>query len=87
MVPRFGQEAARLGVRTKDMLGIFDPDLFNGEQRGSGPISPDPFGTGRFSARAASRAASVGPATARHPLLTLAENRSRHGDRMNVNRP
>ena len=64
------------------MLGIFDD-----EQRGSGPISPDPEGTGRFFARAASRAASVGPATLRHPLLTLAKNRSRHGDRMNVNRP
>ena len=69
------------------MLGIFDPYLLDGERRGSGPISPDPGGTGRFFARAASRAASVGPATLRRPLLTLAENRSRHGDRMNVNRP
>ena len=74
------------------MLGIFDPDLFNGERRGSGPISPDPFGAryrraARFFARAASRAASVGPATLRHPFLTLAENRSRHGYRMNVNGP
>ena len=64
------------------MLGIFDD-----KGRGSGPIPPDPAGTGRFSARAASRAASVGPATARHPLLTLAKNRSRHGRDLNLNRP
>ncbi len=29
------------------MPSIFDPSLSFREQRGSGPISPDPFGTGR----------------------------------------
>ncbi len=54
------------------MLGIFDD-----ERRGSGPIAPDPSGTGLISARAASRTAHGGPTPPRRPLLTLAEIRSR----------
>ena len=45
--------------------------------RGSGPIAPDPGGTGPTSARAASRTAYGGPTPPRRPLLTLAEIRSR----------
>ena len=33
------------------------PGIFDDERRGSGPMAPDPGGTGRFFARAASRAA------------------------------
>ncbi len=36
------------------------PSIFNDERRGHGPIGPDPFGTGRFFAHAASRPAYVG---------------------------
>jgi hypothetical protein len=54
------------------MLGIFDD-----ERRGSGPMGPDPFGTGLFFARAASRATHGDPTPPRGPLLTLAKNRSR----------
>ena len=73
------------------------PSIFDDEHRGSGPISPDPEGTGRFFAPecdrgAASRAPAVGPATVRRPLLTLTKNRSRPelllvGRKMNVDRP
>ena len=64
------------------MLGIFDD-----ERRGCGAKSPDRFAAGRVFARAASRAACVGPATRRHPLLALAKIRLRHGHHQNVNRP
>ncbi len=45
-----------LGARRKDMPGIFDD-----ERRGSGPIAPDPYGTGPIFARAASRTAHGAP--------------------------
>ena len=64
------------------MLGIFDD-----EGRGSGPMAPDPGGTGRFFARAASRAAHGDPTPPRHPLLTLAKNRSRQTHHLFLNRP
>ena len=64
------------------MLGIFDD-----ERRGCGAKSPDRCAAGRIFATAASRAACVGPATRRHPLLTLAKIRSRHGHHLNVHRP
>ena len=47
------------------------PGIFDDERRGSGPMAPDPGGTGRFFARAASRAAHGDPTPPRHPLLTL----------------
>ncbi len=43
------------------MQSIFDPSLSFREQRGSGLIAPDPFGTGRVCAGAASRKALWGP--------------------------
>ena len=64
------------------MLGIFDD-----ERRGSGPMAPDPAGTGRFFARAASRAAHGDPTPPRRPLLTLAKNRSRQTHHLFPNRP
>ena len=53
------------------------PGIFDDERRGGGPMAPDPGGTGRFFARAASRAAHGDPTPPRRPLLTLAEKRSR----------
>jgi len=64
------------------MLGIFDD-----EQRGSGPIAPDPFGTGRLCAGAASRKALWGPSPRRLPLLTPAQSRSRQKRALSVHRP
>ncbi len=64
------------------MLGIFDD-----ERRGSRPKAPDPFRTGPFFARAASRLSCVGPATWRQPLLSLAKNGSRHDRNLIVHRP
>ncbi len=64
------------------MLGIFDD-----ERRGSGPMAPDPFWTGRFFARAASRAVYGDPTPPRGPLLTLAKNRSREMHHLFRNRP
>ena len=64
------------------MLGIFDD-----ERRGSGPMAQDPLGTGRFFARAASRAAHGGGAPPRGPLLTLAKNRSRQTHHLFLDRP
>ncbi len=63
------------------------PSIFNDEQRGSGPISPDPFGTGRICAGAASRKVLWGPAPRRLPLLAPAKIRSRQKRAVNVNRP
>ena len=68
------------------------PSIFDDERRGCGAKSPDRFAAGRIFARAASRAACVGPATRRHPLLTPlwddgAKIRSRHGRHLNLNRP
>ncbi len=51
------------------MPSIFDPSLSLWEQRGSGPIAPDPFGTGRICAGAASRKVLWGPTPRRLPLL------------------
>ena len=53
------------------------PGIFDDERRGSGPIAPDPRGTGPISARAASRAAHGASTPPRRPLLALAEIRSR----------
>ena len=52
-------------------------DIFDDERRGSGPMAPDPGGTGRFFAGPASRAAHGDPTPPRRPLLTLAKNHSR----------
>ncbi len=48
------------------------PGIFDDERRGSGPIAPDPRGTGP-----ASRTAHGDPTPPRRPLLTLARIRSR----------
>ncbi len=64
------------------MLGIFDD-----ERRGGRSKAPDPFRTGPLSARAASRMCCVGPATRRHPLLSLAKSGSAHGRSLNAYRP
>ncbi len=61
--------------------------IFNDERRSQGSFWPDPFGTGRFFAHAASRPAYVGPATMRRPLLPWAKNRSRHGGAVIVHGP
>jgi hypothetical protein len=61
--------------------------IFDDERRGSGPMAPDPGGTGRFFARAASRAAHGDPTPLRSPLLTLAKNRSRQTHHLFPNRP
>ena len=61
--------------------------IFNDERRGSRSNSPDPSRTGPFFTRAASRMSSVGPATRRHPLLTLVENGSRHDRNLIPHRP
>jgi hypothetical protein len=53
------------------------PGIFDDERRGSGPIAPDPRGTGPIPARAASRTAHGYPTPPRRPLLTLAGIRSR----------
>jgi hypothetical protein len=53
------------------------PGIFDDERRGSGPFSPDPWGTGLISARAASRTAHGGRTPPHRPLLALAEIRSR----------
>ena len=63
------------------------PSIFDDEQRGCGVNPPDRFAAGRISARAASRAACVGPTTPHRPLLTLAEIHLRHGHHLNLNRP
>ena len=57
------------------------PGIFDDERRGSGPIAPDPRGTGRVFARAASRTAHGDPTPPRRPLLALAEIRSRQTHR------
>ncbi len=54
------------------------PGIFDDERRGSGPISPDPYGTGPIFARAASRPAHGDPTP---PLLTPAKIRSRQTNR------
>ncbi len=74
IIDAFGRGAIGplLGARRKDMPGIFAD-----ARRGSGPIAPDPRGTGRISARAASRTAHGGRTPPRRPLLTLAQIRSR----------
>ncbi len=69
------------------MPSIFDPSLSFREQRGSGPTSPDPFGTGRICAGAASRKALWGLTPRRLPLLAPAQMRSRQERAVNVNRP
>ncbi len=69
------------------MPSIFDPSLDFWEQRGSGPISPDPFRTGRICARAASRKNLWGPTPRRLPLLAPAQTRSRQERDVNLNRP
>ena len=53
------------------------PGIFDDERRGSGPMAPDPGGTGRFFARAASRAPHGDPTPPRRPLLTLRPMRLR----------
>ncbi len=53
------------------------PGIFDDARRGSGPIVPDPSGTGLISAEAASRTAHGGPTPPRRPLLALAVIRSR----------
>ena len=63
------------------------PSIFDDKQRGSGPISPDPFGTGRICAGAASRKALWGPTPRRLPLLAPAQMRSRQGRAVSANRP
>jgi len=68
------------------------PGIFDDERRGSGPMVPDPLrmgrgGTGRFFARAASRAAHGDPTPPRRPLLTLAKNRSRQTHPLSPNSP
>ncbi len=63
------------------------PSIFDDKQRGSRPISPDPFGTGRICAGAASRKALWGPTPRRLPLLAPAQIRSRQERNVNVNRP
>ncbi len=63
------------------------PSIFDDKQRGSGPISPDPFGTGRICAGAASRKDLWGPTPRRLPLLAPAQMRSRQERAVNVNRP
>ena len=63
------------------------PSIFDDKQRGSGPISPDPSGTGRICAGAASRKALWGPTPRRLPLLAPAQIRSRQEHAVNVNRP
>ncbi len=63
------------------------PSIFNDEQRGSGPISPDPFGTGRICAGEASRKALWGPTPRRLPLLAPAQMRSRQERAVSVNGP
>ncbi len=63
------------------------PGIFDDERRGSGPMASDPFGTGRFFARAASRAAHGGPTPPRGPLLSLAKNRSRQTRHLLPNSP
>ncbi len=52
-------------------------NIFDDERRGSGPIAPDPYGTGLIFARAASRTAHGYPTPPRRPLLTLAKISSR----------
>ncbi len=69
------------------MPSIFDPSLSLWEQRGSGSISPDPFGTGRICVGAASRKALWGPTPRRLPLLAPAQMRSRQERAVTVNRP
>ena len=69
------------------MPSIFDPSLNFWEQRGSGSIAPDPFGTGRICAGAASRKALWGPTPRRLPLMALAQIRSRQGRAVSANRP
>ncbi len=63
------------------------PSIFDDEQRGSGPIAPDPFGTGRICAGAASRKDLWGPTPRRLPLLAPAQMRSRQERAVNVHRP
>ena len=62
-------------------------DIFDDERRGSGPMAPDPGGTGRFFAGPASRAAHGDPTPPRRPLLTPAKNRSRQTHHLFPNRP
>ncbi len=63
------------------------PSIFDDEQRGSGSITPDPFGTGRICAGAASRKALCGPTPRRLPLLAPAQMRSRQERDVTDNRP
>ncbi len=63
------------------------PSIFDDKQRGRRPISPDPFGTGRICAGAASRKALWGPTPRRLPLLAPAQIRSRQERAVSVNRP
>ena len=63
------------------------PSIFDDKQRGSGPISPDAFGTGRICAGAASRKDLWGPTPRRLPLLAPAQIRSRQEHAVSVNRP
>ncbi len=61
--------------------------IFDDKQRGSGPISSDPFGRGRICAGAASRKALWGPTPRRLPLLAPAQMRSRQERAVSVNTP
>ncbi len=63
------------------------PSIFDDKQRGSGPIAPDPFGTGRICAGAASRKDLWGPTPRHLPLLAPAQMRSRQERAVNVHRP
>jgi hypothetical protein len=50
-------------------------------------MAPDPGGTGRFFARAASQATHGGPTPPHRPLLYLAKNRSRQTHHLFPNSP
>ena len=61
--------------------------IFNDEQRGSGPISPDPLGDGADFSRGRVAEGLVGVAPRRLPLLTPAQIRSRQERDVSLHRP
>jgi hypothetical protein len=71
-----------LGVRTKDMPGIFED-----EGRETGPIAPYPLGAGRIWTGIVVADALWRAAPRRPPLLAPGQSRSRQDRNPVVNRP